>query len=261
MFGGYYIIGGVHRPNDLKGGGLEAAKRLYAIFTEVTALTGQEAPKVIYIDAATNNKHAFTAPFRDNLQQIYPQGQYTSDDGSSSKYFFQLDLSAEQREQAQVEVIDKAFAEADIVYMNGGPEFDNLKAVIETYGLKQRFEDFVARGGLVGGQSAGGIILAEQVADGDAGRTVEGIGALPGVAVAAHIDRADEVKMRIGMVEDAAKEIDTITKRWGVASGHAIVKMVGDDKPLLLSPKGQEHEADAFFVNGMYRNAPAPRSS
>jgi len=225
---GFYQIGGLHRPDQV-GGFPVALNRLYNIFNQVVSLTRKADPKVIYIGVAAGDPETNEKSLRENLQKTFSQGDY-----SSTTYFISL------HGKTSKDTVNHAFEEADIVYMDGGPNGDKLKQLIKKQGLEEHFKSMIADGKLVGGQSAGAIILGETYPSwiGSEPQMEKGLGLIPELAVTAHIDDKNQRNQRLSMIDNALKNNARINKAWGISSGFALLSNSKNDEPQLIMPEG-----------------------
>jgi len=227
--GGYYLIGGLHRPDQI-GGFPVAIARLYGIFNTVTRLTNKSAPKITYMGVAAGDPQTNENALRENLNTNFPRGDY-----SNESHFVSL------TNESSPESITDAFKSADIVYMDGGPNNQNLEQLITSNNMIKLFSDMVKRGGLVGGQSAGANILTHTHSAwvGDKAETRQGLAIIPELAFAAHIDDINQREQRLEIITRAQKENPTqLDKCWGVASGFALLSKPDQDKPQIVLPEG-----------------------
>ena len=172
MPGLYYIIGGVGSP-----------KEIYATFNNVAYYSEANDPTVVYIDAADGNKHEFTNGFEENFKNECPEGKMV-----------RLDLvEGDSFNEDHANTIENA----DIIYMNGGDPLKLRRAVFE---YTDCMEEAYNRGAVIGGQSAGGIVLAKGYAmvNGNGEHVAQGgLGLLDNYIVTAHIENKGEAEGRI----------------------------------------------------------------
>ena len=140
MTGVYYVIG------DVKDG-----RRYGKIFKNLAGFTADDVNHILYIGAAINNSLSHKNTFEKGARISYPDAHISS-----------LNLSehtALTDRHARPEKIEARFAEADMVYFDGG-SVHALLATINRFGLIDQCRTAFEKGAAVGGLCAGGSVLA-----------------------------------------------------------------------------------------------------
>ena len=96
-------------------------------------------------------------------------------------------------------------ATADVVYFTGGSP-DHLLSVLRDSELLRLLMVGVERGMVVGGSSAGAMVMGSMMRRPSAGGWVEGLGIVPGVSVLPHHERSDPATTARQIQETAASD-------------------------------------------------------
>ena len=100
------------------------------------------------------------------------------------------ELMVLDRTQANDEDFIVAVSEASIIYFTGGSP-DHLLSTLKGSKLFERLQEALARGAVVGGSSAGAMVMGSAMRRPSPGEWVEGLGIAQGVAVLPHHERSD----------------------------------------------------------------------
>ena len=100
------------------------------------------------------------------------------------------ELMVLDRTQANDEDFIVVVSEASIIYFTGGTP-DHLLSTLKGSKLFERLQEALARGAVVGGSSAGAMVMGSAMRRPSPGEWVEGLGIAQGVAVLPHHERSD----------------------------------------------------------------------
>ena len=100
------------------------------------------------------------------------------------------ELMVLDRSQANDEDFIKVVSEASLIYFTGGSP-DHLLATLKGSKLFERLQEALTRGAVVGGSSAGAMVMGSAMRRPSSGGWVEGLGIAQGVAVLPHHERSD----------------------------------------------------------------------
>lgn len=186
--GVFYAIG------DVKDG-----RRYGRIFRELAGFTVADVRHILYIGAAINNDLKYKAQFERGARISYQGAQISS-----------LNLSPHTPltdRHARPEKIETRFAEADIVYFDGG-SIHALLTTLTRFGLIEQCRAVFDRGGAVGGLCGGGTVLASLLVHaGQADiRCEAGAGLMPGLIMTSKINIEGERAERLRQMRVALRD-------------------------------------------------------
>ena len=172
-----------------------------------------------------------------------------------------LSIRPESRTEAQDPDLAAQVASATAVFMTGGNQL-KLAAVIGNTKVGRAIHDVYARGGVVGGTSAGASIVSEHmIAFGAEGATPKqrmgqlsaGLGLLPGVIVDQHFTQRNRYGRLLAMVAGSPSQlgigVDEDTA--AIIDGHGVMEVVGRGAVTVVD--GSNVTADAWSAK---RTAP-----
>jgi cyanophycinase len=111
-------------------------------------------------------------------------------------------LHTRQREQANSPVFCKPLAEATGVWLSGGDQA-NLEAAYHSTAVERELQKVLARGGVIGGTSAGAAVMGDlMIRGGDPRADIgPGFGLLRGVVVDQHFTKRQRLPRLLGVLE------------------------------------------------------------
>ncbi len=144
--------------------------------TAILRASGAEAPRVLILPTA-----AVTGP------------QKAANDGV--RHFSGLGAQASQlmvldRGHADDEEVVRAVSEASVVYFTGGDP-DHLLATLQGSRLLEYLQAALSNGAIVGGSSAGAMVMGSMMKRPSSGQWVQGLGIAQAPAVLPHHERSD----------------------------------------------------------------------
>jgi cyanophycinase len=139
-----------------------------------------------------------TASFKADYPRLLQSSTYWKSYGVASVEL----LHTRQREQANSPAFCKPLAEATAVWLSGGDQA-NLEAAYAGTAVERELQKVLARGGVIGGTSAGAAVMGDLMIRGGnpLARLGKGFGLLPGVVVDQHFTRRRRLPRLMGVLE------------------------------------------------------------
>lgn len=147
-------------------------------------------------------------------------------------------LHTRRRVEADDDAFVRPLREASAVWISGGDQ-SRLSAAYRGTAVERELKRLLARGGVVGGTSAGAAIASETMITGgrDVAELGKGLGLLPGVVVDQHFLKRDRVDRLLGVLGRHPDLVGLgIDEATAVVVRHGSVEVVGDSYAVLLTP-------------------------
>jgi cyanophycinase-like exopeptidase len=129
-------------------------------------------------------------------------------------YFSSLGASATalmvlSRKQADDDELTRSVPGASLAYFTGGDP-DHLLATLEGSVLLDRLEGTMQNGGVVGGASAGAMVMGSWMRRPSTGEWVRALGLAPGLAVLPHHENSDPAKVARTLADTLPRELKVL---------------------------------------------------